>query len=208
VNRIDSAYYWLDRSVSTGHDRPNSPRALFILADIVSSDSARFLSSPGEYYERIVSDFPESAYAEEATLRLGKETQNDSDPGYTMYREAENILQSGRVLDAAVLFDSVSITHPASSYAVRGMFASGWVYDNMLGEIDSATHRYERVLESGSDASFVQYIRTRLTSLGKGVADTASTGALPADSLKPPPPTLPSDEDRNNVNPSVLDREQ
>ncbi len=202
-NSSDSAHYWLSRSVVIGARRPAQARALFILADLVNSHPDAGWGDADSCYRRINEEFPDSPYAVEARRRLGVEEVVGDDPGFGLYREAEKALQKDDIRKAAGIFDSISRTYPSSPYSVRGLFAAGWVYDHMLAEMDSAMHRYDAVVQSGTTGPHAQEARSRLTKIRSVLADTAKTSAVQPDSTART--TLPSEEGRQRQTPPESD---
>lgn len=200
---LDSAYTWLSRSVDFGKKRPGQARALFILADIAATDSTQAYGDPEEFYRKLDAEFPQTAYAEEARRRLGIIEETADDPGFGMYRAGEEALAQGQPGRAARIFDSLGSVYPTSSYAVRGTFAAGWVYEYLLAEQDSAALRYDRVVRSGESGSFVQEARTRLAKIGPLPKDSTSTA--PADTTGRMSPTEGArDQQRPQPSPAVI----
>lgn len=162
----DSASYWFRRLLN---DHPGShyvPRALFTLAQISSQDSALTKEATDSLYLRIVTEFPESEFANAARRILGLapvEVKKDEAEG--VYAKAEELLLSGKHKPAILVLASVVHDHPESPWAQKAQYAIGWVYEQLMTQQDSAIANYERLVTLYPSSEYATQVRPKLAAV-------------------------------------------
>lgn len=162
----DSASYWFRRLLN---DHPGShyvPRALFTLAQILSQDSAVAKETTDSLYDRIVTEFPESEFANASRRILGMaavEVKRDAAEG--VYAEAEELLLSGKHKPAIRVLTSVVLDHPESPWAQKAQYAIGWVYEQLMTQQDSAIANYERLVTLYPASEYATQVRPKLAAV-------------------------------------------
>lgn len=145
VEDPDSAIVWYTRALQYHYDAVRSPRILYILAELSRTPTGKRYSTPGEYYEKLDHDFPQSRYAEEARRLLGKEAVSKSDTAAERYVQAEQFIDAKAYEKARTLFASIPVDFPHSRLAPKSDYAVAWVWEYGLLNSDSALAQYKRI---------------------------------------------------------------
>lgn len=144
----DSAFYWYNQSLALKDDTSRSPRVLYILAELSRSHPEKKLPPPEEYYHRLMRDYPESMYADEAREMLGENKLSRSDSAAGYYAKAEQQIEAKEYEKAIGTLRTIPRSFPRSPVCAKSEFAEGWVFENFLNEPDSALAQYKRVAKN------------------------------------------------------------
>jgi tetratricopeptide (TPR) repeat protein len=144
----DSAFYWYNQSLEMNYNHVRSPRVLYILGQLSRTYPEKKFSATDEYYKRLDRDFPESIYAEEVRLLLGKSTTTiKADTATEYYKEAERQIDAKQYSKAIEKLHTIKQLFPSSPLAAKSEYAIGWIYENHLEQPESATVHYKSVME-------------------------------------------------------------
>jgi hypothetical protein len=139
------------------------PRVVFTLAQIMERDSAGGHERADSLRKELIARFPDSDFADEARRQLGIAVVPKAvDPAEVKYRQAEGILLSREPDQAKDSLKSIVESFPGSPFAPRAQYAIGWIYENSLGQMDSAIATYKRLVEKYPSSPYAEKVRPLL----------------------------------------------
>lgn len=200
LSEPDSAVYWYRRSLALKSDSTQSPRILFILAEIANSHPDRDFGNAGDYYKKLVDQYPDSKYAEQARdiLRLPKK-EKENDPAEKFFIQAESLIEANQYQKAVGLFTTIVDNFSKSPYAAKSEYATAWLYEYRLSKPDSALAHYKILVDRYASSTYAALVKPRISDSSDARKD--SVGTL---SPKPPPSREVKDEEPK-VKPAVPD---
>ena len=143
----DSAFFWYNQSLKLFADSTQAPRTLFVLGEIMRADSTHRYGDEREMYQRLLTQFPNSRYAEQAKIILGfQPTPVQTDPAAAVYAEAESLMEAGHYERALAKLNAIVEEHTASPYTAKSRYTMGWIYEHYLSNPDSALSQYQQVV--------------------------------------------------------------
>ncbi len=142
----DSALMYYKQIV---YDHPTSvlvPKALYAISEVhrTLGDSAMVDS----LYDLILEEHPRTEYADQVRKTRGLDTVEAVDsPDLARYREAEAKLFGDDPEGALAAFREIYETSSDSVVRPKACYAIGWIFENMLVELDSAEYWYKRLMK-------------------------------------------------------------
>jgi TolA-binding protein len=159
----DSARFWYRRLVREYPDSRVAPRAFYVLARIERGDSTVDRSIPDSLYRCIIDKYPESPFADEARRLLGMPPLvRAADLAGECYARGVSLMQAGKSKAAIDTFTVLVKHYPTSPFAVRAMYAAGWLYENEAKTPDSAAALYERLVAKAPSSTYAQRVQARV----------------------------------------------
>ena len=160
----DSAEAWFDTLLTRYPNGPNTPRAWYVHAQIVTSrDTVAGKRVADSLYSCIVQNFPQSEFATVARRKLGlPPVVATVDSAEVEYHQAEELLLKGEYQSAIDSFLAVSKAHPRSPFASRAQYAVGWLYEEKLLLGDSALTTYRNLIKNYPSSSYAALVRPRV----------------------------------------------
>lgn len=203
LNVPDSAFYWYNKSLALKTDRARNPRILYILSELSRMNPDKKFPQPQEYYDRLDRDYPESVYADEARIILGKEgIVKKSDPAVESYVHAEKQIEAKEYDRAIETLQTLTQSYPNSVVSAKSEFAKGWLYENYLGQPDSALAQYRRVAKNFAGTLYAQAASRRFSEIAPPDTTKKDTVKTANEVVKPPEPTNKEMKDKNPRLPS------
>jgi TolA-binding protein len=193
----DSAFYWFRRYFEFSPDSLRAPRALFILAELSRVHQEKDYADDRDLYQKLIQEYPNSTYAEEARRILGIATIRQADDvAERVYAEAESLISSGRYREAIRQLQSLAEDQHGSPLAARSQLAIGWIYEHRLHNPDSALHYYRRVVREYDKTPYAAAIRDRITPKPEGeTADSVRVQQQKKDNGQQPPTVRDIDDE-------------
>lgn len=144
LNRPDSAMACYGKIVGEYSATSFVPRALYAMAEI---QGARHNSAAADsLYKIILSRYGESEYAAQVRKVLGIEaTKARIDTSESQYREAENLVQTGKPDAALKIFKRIATAPQRSPLKPKATYAVGWLYETVYLNNDSAAEWYRNL---------------------------------------------------------------
>ncbi|KAA3617453.1 MAG: outer membrane protein assembly factor BamD [Calditrichaeota bacterium] len=94
----------------------------------------------------IIQNYPNTIYGKKLSGIETEELKSDnSNISKTMFLEAENLVDEQKFIDAINVFNEVAINDSGSVWATKSRYASAYIYENYLEDINNALESY-RVL--------------------------------------------------------------
>jgi N-acetylmuramoyl-L-alanine amidase len=122
-------------------------------AQTASADSAT-LANAIDLYEQFAQRFPTNEHAPKALAMAGRLTQQQGD-------NAGAIRQYERLL----------VTYPGSQYGDEAQFMIGFIYEENLGDLESAKEAYQKVIDRYPDSELAASARQLLPHVGKAAEE-------------------------------------
>jgi TolA-binding protein len=159
----DSALYWYNRVLREYPQSPLIPRSLYTVAQIYSQDSTLPRTVSDSLYREVVDRYPSSMFAAEARKKLGlPPVQQTADPAETAYHTAELLMLEGRALEAVDTLVSLVGRFPTSPIVPRAQYATGWLYENVIMNPDSAFAVYDRLVRQFPSSSYALKVQPKV----------------------------------------------
>lgn len=142
----DSAIFWY-RSLLEHHPESDLvPKAMYAMAAVYRSIGDTLLVD--SLHRALESRFPDSEYATELKRVAGVEIASvEVDSQSVRYRRAEEFLADGKTDQAMKLFTTIAATGDSSLTAAKAKYTIGWIYENVLLNVDSAAAWYRLLLK-------------------------------------------------------------
>ncbi|MGB2867121.1 MAG: tetratricopeptide repeat protein [Bacteroidota bacterium] len=201
----DSASAWYHQALSLDPHGERAPRVLYVLAELSRSDSSQAPAAQADHYRKLVEEFPDSPYANEARRFLGLQEQKEkADPAGEEYRRAEVLIDSSRYGQAIGALSSIVQSYPKSTFAPKSEYAVGWIYEHRLAQPESARAHYTALLKNYATTQYAQAVQKRLLVPEPPPAATDSSGHA-VQPVIPPPGLGFQKADSAKVQPAKMD---
>lgn len=183
--KSDSAERYFELALVDGPKADFSPQALFVLGGMKMDSVRSDTTARDSLYNRILDDFPASAYANEVRKARGLPlVALTKDSAEVEYRLGELFLQDSKPDSALNVFRKIPQSFPKSPYSAKAVFAIGWVYERTLNMPDSAVANYRRVTAEYPQSVYASAVKPWLAEIEakereKAAADTTRKRPTP-----------------------------
>jgi outer membrane protein assembly factor BamD (BamD/ComL family) len=162
MNMPDSALTYYLKAEAICRDSTQLPRILYVLSELAGVDSAKAPLSPAEYLKKIIGQYPESPYANQARRNLGMTVlEEKEDSAKVFYERGERNIDEGKYAQALANFGAVEKRYPFSPLAPQSVYAKGWVYEYRLKNYDSVAVQYQILERKYSSSYFSRLVHKR-----------------------------------------------
>ncbi|MCX6135170.1 MAG: hypothetical protein NTU47_15270, partial [Ignavibacteriales bacterium] len=182
----DSAFYWLSKSLKLGIDSIQTPRALYVLAEVARANAEKKYGNEEDLYLLITEKYPKSTYAEESRIALGfRPTMKEVDPAAGVYAVAESLMYAGEHKRALDTLWRIVGEFGESPLVAKSRYTMAWIYENYLARPDSALSQYNTLAQKFAATKYGLAAQKRIPPLEAPVKPAADSlkKALP-DSVK------------------------
>jgi TolA-binding protein len=188
INVPDSARYWYTLVVEEHPESRYGSLALFAIAQLQSRDSTAPPGIADSLYRQVVEQYPGTVFAQEARRILGMPPgMLTSDPGESLYADAEQSYLNGDFTSAIQSYSSIVDQYPESAFSPKAQYAIGYIYEYSLEMPDSAVANYEKLVAMYPGTEYAQRVRPKLLEVEAvrlaAAARLDSIAAAQADSL-------------------------
>ena len=157
----DSALFWYQSLIDSFPSSPLLPRAYYAMAEIYRSRNDS--SGVDSLYNIILSRYNKSEYANQVKKILQMDvTRTDLDSAESVYKEGEEFLQSGTIDKAIERFTKITKDYPASPYAPKALYATGWIMETILVSNDSAALVYKKLIKDYPASVYAQEAKPKI----------------------------------------------
>lgn len=147
IQQADSALSWFTHVVEIYPKSQFAPRALYSIAEIFRSVKKKQRSELDSLYQKIITTYPESPYANEARKNVGLPViVAEKDSAQDLFEIAEKLSENKKYEAAITAYKQIEIKHPASPFSAKALYSAGWHYENSLLRNDSAVAVYKRLI--------------------------------------------------------------
>jgi len=144
--RPDSAYFYYNLILENYPNFTHKPRVLFALGTYYETNDQ--VEKANELYSIVYDDYKTHPIANEAAKKLSKPLlRTESDPALEDYLLAEELIEISDYDSAIFLLDEIVQKYPESVYKAKSLYTIGWLYENEVGQPDSAISYYQKLLE-------------------------------------------------------------
>ncbi len=163
IQQPDSALYWFNVVADTYPKSEFAPRALYSIAEIYRSIKQKPRTELDPLYQRIITSYPESPYANESRKSSGiAVVVAEKDSAQELFEQAE-LLSDNKKYDAAIsAYKRIEAAFSASTLSAKALFSAGWHYENSLMNNDSAAAVYKRLIAKYPVSPFAAAARPKL----------------------------------------------
>jgi TolA-binding protein len=187
LSEPDSAMYWCDRTVDVSADSELSARALYTLAEIQRTSRENYQASVDSLYNKILSDFPNTKYADQVRRIQGIQVKKSvaADSAEIAYGRAEELIEKKKSTEAIGELREIIRRYPSSPFSAKSQYAIGWIYENMENLPDSALQNYQYLTKQYPASVYAKAVspelaeRAQLEAQAKARHDTTSADSLP-----------------------------
>ena len=166
IQQPDSAVRWFRTVVEHAPGSDFAPRALYSMAEIARTVPNGPAGETTPLLRKIITDYPESPYANEARRILGEPViVRGKDSVLTMFENAEALLENGSIESGALQMKRISEQFPKHALAAKALYSAGWYYESTGKNNDSAAALYRRLIARFPFSSYVTTARTKVTEL-------------------------------------------
>ncbi len=162
LNDPDSAKYWYLKILD---DYPTSryvPRTYYALAEVYRTTAD---SGKADSLDKIIlARYPATEYGRKLKSLTGGVNISDTTiaPVAMKYTTAESTLIAGRTDEALRKFKEIASLQPRDALSSKAAYAVGWIYENTLGNNDSAAVWYKKILKTDSTSIYASIVRPKL----------------------------------------------
>jgi outer membrane protein assembly factor BamD (BamD/ComL family) len=186
----DSAWAWYARVAEVYPASPHAGRALFVIAQILSSDSSGRQGAADSLLREVIRRFPDSEYAAEARRRLNLPAVAKAGvEGVEAYAQAETLILQGQGEAALPLLETIAAKHPNSPMAPRSLYAVGWVYEHQLAQPESSLAAYRRLAAQYPASPAAAYVTPMLAVVDQELKAQVAPPVAVRDSVAAPSQT-------------------
>ncbi len=163
INEPDSALGWFQKVIDESGNSNLAPRALFTITEIYGTSKGKGKSFLDSLYSTIIERYPESPYAQESRRALGIPlTSIQADPADELYARAETYMEGASPDSAIRLLYRIVKENATSPFSAKALYAIGWLYENKLERLDSASVVYRRLIAAYPESRFASAVRPKV----------------------------------------------
>lgn len=148
LNRLDSSEIYLNQALDESIDYDFSAKVLFALAALYRKQEMNLKSD--EILNIIIRDFPASPVANSSRKLLNMSVVDEfkGDSSDSLYETAETNFINRNYNLALENFKNLINFYPSSVHLDKAFYGSGWIYENVLLNNDSAFSYYSKLVNS------------------------------------------------------------
>lgn len=163
LERQDSALYWYQQVIDEGKKTDFAPRALFTLAEVLKTGGKSGKEAADSIYAEVISRYPDSQYAQESRRMLGIPLLVvKKDSAEALYLHAEPYFETSHADSALPLLYKIVQEDQSSPYCPKALYTIGWIYENKMNKVDSASAVYRRLLAVYPASQFALAVKPKI----------------------------------------------
>ncbi|GAB4329225.1 MAG: hypothetical protein Kow0037_04180 [Calditrichia bacterium] len=193
VQQLDSARFYYEKFLDTYQDSVLTPKALYSLW-FIYGEKGDTTAARDSLARRLMREYPDSPFAEKIRKKhLGLEpttTNSDSldELAHRWFLEAESLLVAEKHQPALKKYLAVAELDTSLLWSAKARFARAWIFENVLGEVDSALHEYTLLKDKYPFQEFKTIAQAKTAPPGSSTpltgTDTLLANATSGDSLQ------------------------
>lgn len=191
VEKFDSALVHYNNFLSTYEDSVLSPKALYSMIYIHRTKEYEDLPKVYELEKQILKDYIYSPFASEIMRLKGmaqeeekKTVKQAEDLANEQFLAAEALYFDGKYQQAIQGYQSVAKLDSTWEVSAKAQFATAWIYEYDLGQVDSALSAYQKVVDNYPSArDYVTIARKKVTPPREDLPPDSTVIAAAQDSL-------------------------
>lgn len=182
----DSAEFWFD-IVSKSNFKPEySPRAYYAMAEIQRLRGNQ--QAVDSLYDLIIKDYGNSDYAIQAKKIKGISVEIEKPQLEILYDQALKLTYENKTKEALKIFNQIVSTDSMSELATKSLYTSGWIFENILNNNDSAKYFYQILMDKYPKSIYTENVTGKVAV----AQDTSKLSQYTKiKEIVPPPPPQP-----------------
>lgn len=182
----DSAEFWFD-IVSNSNFKPDySPRAYYAMAEIHRLRGNQ--QAVDSLYDLLIKDYGKSDYAIQAKKIKGITVAFEKPQLEILYDQALKLTYENKPKEALKLFSLIVATDSSSELATKSFYTSGWIFENILNNNDSAKFYYQKLIDKYPKSVYAENVTGKVAV----AQDTSKLSQyVKIKEIVPPPPPQP-----------------
>ncbi len=220
LHRSDSAYICYNKILSEYPGTQYQAGTLYALGTYYLTREQK--STADSLFSEIYENYKNESIVNAAANQLNKPLIDlEFDPAKQLYADAEAKLSDSSFTESIDKFINIYNNYPASTFAPKALYASGWILENHLFKPDSAAVIYDTILVKYPTSVYAGAIKPKLNfykqekeRIKRAIEDSLRlieqqiADSIKADSLKMITPVQTEEaklDSLNNLNPDVIE---
>lgn len=141
----DSAEFWFDIVLNSNFKPEYSPRAYYAMAEIQRLRGNQL--AVDSLYDLLIKDYGNSDYAIQVKKIKGITIEIEKPELELLYDKALKLTYENKTKEALKIFSQIVSTDSMSKLATKSIYTSGWIYENILNNNDSAKYYYQILID-------------------------------------------------------------
>jgi TolA-binding protein len=161
LNKIDSALFYLNKIISDSINPERTSKAMYSVATIYKNQGEDLKAK--EIFEKIISVYPNTLFANEARKILGLQLKDISvDSAEVYYSSAEKKILSNNYESALSDLRSIITRFPSDSFYLKTLYSIGWIYEYGFKNKDSSASYYKKIKKDFPNSPYAQSVTPKL----------------------------------------------
>jgi tetratricopeptide (TPR) repeat protein len=162
LGRADSCEYYLINAFDNSSEYEFKAKVLYALANLYRNTERE--SKSDEVLKQIIMEYPSSEFAASSKrlLNMYVEDEDIPDPADSLFVYSEKSFLNKSYTEALDGFRDIAVKFPDSKYTDRSLYASGWIYENILMKPDSAYMYYFSLTQKAPQSEFTALISPKI----------------------------------------------
>jgi tetratricopeptide (TPR) repeat protein len=145
LSQPDSAEFWFDLVANSTYKNVFAARALYALAELKRFRNDRIAMD--SLYNCIVDNFPNSEYATQIKKIRGLPVEKQKTDYEQLYEDGLKLIDQNKPKESLLLLSQIIQSDTSNKIALKAIYTSGWVYENILNNNDSAKTFYKFLID-------------------------------------------------------------
>ncbi len=176
LNRPDSCEIYLNEAFSESDEYDFKAKVLFALSALYLSSNQ--LDRSDEVLRQIVNEYPQSSVANSSRrlLNISAVEITNQDASDSLFGEAEDKFVNRDYESSLRGFQQLISAYPGSVHLDKALYASGWIYENVLMKPDSAYFYYSALMKNAPNSQAAAIVMEKVSeyeSFNKTPVDTS-----------------------------------
>ncbi len=186
LSLLDSAEFWFD-IVSNSNFKPDyTPRAYYAMAEIHRLRGNHL--AVDSLYDLLIKDYGKSDYAIQARKIKGITVEIEKPELEILYERALKLTYENKPREALKIFSIIAATDSSSELATKSFYTSGWIFENILNNNDSAKFYYQTLRDKYPKSIYAENVSGKVAV----AQDTSKLSQyVKIKEIVPPPPPQP-----------------
>lgn len=204
LNRPDSSEMYLKEAYNESDNYDFKAKVLFALSAFYRNNNEQAKSD--DILRQVVSEYPLSPVANSSRrlLNISIEEVSSTDASDSLYSRAEQSFVQRDYQSSLDGFRLLISAYPSSVHMDKALYASGWIYENVLIKPDSAYYYYSRLMQTVPNSEAAAMIIEKVNEYESFNKITIDTSGVNKDTSGTDPLKL---QDTSSIDPSRLLKE-
>jgi tetratricopeptide (TPR) repeat protein len=204
LNMTDSSERYLNEAFSESDNYDFKAKVLFALSALYRSLNDQAKSD--EILKRIVSEYPMAPVTNSSRrlLNIALEDEVKQDASDSLFSDSESKFVNKEYESSLRGFQQLIASYPGSVHLDKALYASGWIYENVLMKSDSAYLYYSSLTKTVPNSEAAAMVLDKVSEYESFNKITLDSSAIKIDSVNTDPGNI---RDTSSINPEQLLKE-